>query len=45
MTAQVRGWVEAAGGAWQTGMVELVVPGPPAAAFHAWYTRALTHSR
>lgn len=44
MTAQVRGWVEASNGAWQTGSVELIVPGPSAAAFHKWYTNAWTNS-
>ena len=43
--AQVRGWVAASAGAWQTGAVELVVPGPPAVAFHAWYTRAMADDR
>lgn len=45
MQAQVGSWVEASGGAWQTGLVELTVPGPPAAAFHQWYTAMLAHDR
>ena len=45
MTDQVRGWVEASDGAWQTGSVDLIVPGPRAEVFHAWYTRAITNSR
>lgn len=44
MTAQVQGWVEASNGAWQSGSVELVLPGPSAAAFRAWYAEAMAKS-
>ena len=44
MTAQVRGWVEASNGMWQTGSVEMIVPGPSAETFHAWYTNAWANS-
>lgn len=30
MTAQVRGWVEASHGAWQSASMHLIVPGPSA---------------
>ena len=45
MTAQVRAWVQASGGAWQTGCVELIVPGPSAPEFHAWYDAAMADAR
>ena len=45
MTKRVRGWVEASGGRWRTGVTELVVPGPPAADFHLWYERAMAERR
>ena len=45
MTACVRGWVGASGGQWQTGVTELIVPGPPAEAFHLWYNRAMKERR
>ena len=45
MTAQVRGWVEASGGAWRSGSVELLVPGPTAAAFQDWYVNAMAEGR
>ena len=45
MAAQVRGWVEASGGAWQSGSVELLVPGPTAAAFQDWYVNAMAEGR
>ncbi len=45
MTARVRGWVEASGGRWRTGMTELVVSGPDAATFHRWYDRAMAERR
>lgn len=41
MKARVRGWVEASGGAWQSGSMELTVPGPSAAAFQDWYAQAM----
>ena len=43
MTARVRGWVQASGGAWQTGSVELILPGPSAAVFRAWYAEAMAN--
>ncbi len=43
MTARVRGWVQEADGAWQTGSVELVLPGPSAAVFRAWYAAAMAN--
>lgn len=45
MTRRVRGWVEASGGRWQTGVTELVVPGPSATAFHLWYNQAMAKRR
>ena len=45
MTAKVRGWVEASGGAWQSASVKLIVPGPSAAAFQAWYVTAMAEGR
>ena len=45
MTARVRGWVETSGGAWQSGSLELVVPGPSAKAFQGWYADAMARSR
>ena len=43
MTARVRGWVRDSHGAWQTGSVELILPGPNAAAFRAWYAEAMAN--
>ena len=40
-TAMVQGWSKASGGAWQTGSVELIVPGPSAAVFRQWYADAM----
>ena len=37
----MRDWVEASGGAWQSGSLELTVPGPGAEAFQDWYTRIM----
>ena len=45
MTARVRDWVAASGGQWQTGVTELIVPGPTANAFHQWYDRAMAERR
>ena len=44
MMVQVRGWVEASGGAWQTGSVELIVPGPNSREFRAWYDHAMANA-
>ena len=41
MTARVQDWLNASEGAWQTGSVELIVPGPSATAFRQWYADAL----
>ena len=42
MTAQVREWVNASNGEWARRSVDLVVPGPGAAAFKQWYDSAWT---
>lgn len=42
---RVRGWVAASGGAWKSGTVEVIVPGPGARAFHAWFMEAMRHDR
>ena len=38
------GWIKASEGAWQTGSIELIVPGPSAAVFRTWYSDALANS-
>ncbi len=43
--AQARAWVQASDGAWQTGSVELIVPGPSAQEFRAWYDGAMANAR
>ena len=43
MAARVHGWVQASDGAWQTGSIELILPGPNAAAFRAWYAEAMAN--
>lgn len=45
MTVRVRGWVEASDGAWQSASVKLIVPGPSAVAFQAWYGAAMAEAR
>ena len=45
MAAQVRGWVEASRGMWQSGSMHLTVPGPSARAFQDWYVAAMTGAR
>lgn len=45
MTAKVRGWVEASGGAWRGGSVQLAVPGPSAQAFQDWYVAVMAEGR
>jgi hypothetical protein len=42
MTGRVRGWLQASEGAWQTGSVELIVPGPSATIFRQWYADAMS---
>jgi hypothetical protein len=41
MAAQVRSWVEASQGLWQSGSMHLHVPGPGAKAFQDWYVAAM----
>ena len=41
MAAQVRSWVEASWGMWQSGSIRLTVPGPSAQAFQDWYVAAM----
>ena len=41
MAAQVRSWVEASRGIWQSGSMHLIVPGPSARAFQDWYVAAM----
>ena len=41
MTAEVRGWVEASDGAWQSGSMHLTGPGPRAPAFPEGYGAAM----
>lgn len=43
--ARNRSWVEASGGRWKSGVVELVVPGPGAAAFHAFFMTMMREDR
>ena len=45
MTAEVRGWVEASDGAWQSEAMHLTVPGPRAQAFQDWYVAAMAGGR
>ena len=44
-TAQVREWLHASAGRWQTREVELVVHAPSAHAFYAWYRNAVVNAR
>ncbi len=45
MAAQVRSWVEASRGMWQSGSMHLTVPGPSARAFQDWYVAAMAGGR
>ena len=45
MAAQVRSWVEASRGMWQSGSMHLTVPGPSAQAFQDWYVAAMAGGR
>lgn len=45
MAAQVRSWVEASWGMWQSGSIHLTVPGPSARAFQDWYVAAMAGGR
>ncbi len=40
-----RGWVEASDGRWTSGVVELIAPGPGAAAFHAFFMSMMKEDR
>ena len=44
-TRQVKSWVEASNGEWQSGAVELIFPGPKAKTFHAWFMNAMMQHR
>ncbi len=43
--ARNREWVETSGGQWKSGSLELVVPGPGAAAFHGYFMRMMKEDR
>ena len=43
--ARVRGWMDASGGRWKSGTVELAVPGPGARTFHTWFMETMSHDR
>ena len=43
--ARNRAWVEASGGRWKSGSLELVVPGPGAAAFHGYFMTMMKEDR
>ncbi len=43
--ARNRAWVEASDGRWRSGVVELIVPGPGAAAFHAFFMAMMKEDR
>ncbi len=43
--ARNRAWVEASDGRWKSGVVELVVPGPSAAAFHTFFMTMMGEDR
>ncbi len=42
MTVRVQQWLRDSKGAWQSGSVELIVPGPSAAGFREWYADAMS---
>lgn len=42
---RTREWVEASGGRWKWGSLELVVPGPSAAAFHGYFMTMMKEDR
>ena len=42
MTARVQQWLRESKGAWQSGSVELIVPGPTATDFRTWYAEAMS---
>ena len=44
MTARVQQWLRASMGTWQSGSVELIVPGPSAIGFREWYADAMSKS-
>ena len=43
--ARNRAWVEASSGRWKSGSLELVVPGPTAAAFHGYFMTMMKEDR
>lgn len=43
--ARNRAWVEASGGRWRWGSLELVVPGPAAAVFHGYFMTMMKEDR
>jgi len=43
--ARNREWVETSGGQWKSGSLELVVPGPGAAAFHGYFMTMMKEDR
>ncbi len=43
--ARNRQWVEASGGRWKSGTLELVVPGPAAAVFHGYFMTMMKEDR
>ena len=45
MTSQVQAWMRESAGAWQSASMELVVSGPPAAAFKQWYADLFARDR
>ena len=45
MSSQVQAWMRESAGAWQSASMELVVSGPPAAIFKAWYADLFARDR
>lgn len=43
--ARNRQWIEASGGRWKSGSLELVVPGPAAAVFHGYFMTMMKEDR
>lgn len=44
-TERSRQWVDASDGEWKSGVMELIVPGPGAEAFHAWFFQMMGQDR
>lgn len=40
-----RQWIDASGGEWKSGAMELIVPGPSAETFHAWFFQMMGQDR